>query len=72
MLLKNKIKMDSMNFTNLDVDVNDSGDFIKNNFQLEESIEMESNKTFYTIVLIVILLVVIIKKFCKNFDLNFY
>lgn len=52
-----------MNFTNLDV--NDSGDLIKNNFQLEESIELESNKTFYTVILVVILLVVIIKKFCK-------
>jgi len=56
--------MDSMNFTN--IDVNDSGDLIKNNFQLEESIEMESNKTFYTVVFIIVLLVVIIKKFCKN------
>lgn len=63
--------MDSMNFTNLDVDVNDSGELIKNNFQLEESIEMDSNKTFYTAVLLVILLVVIIKKFCKFFFPNF-
>ncbi len=56
--------MDSMNFTN--TDVNDSGDLIKNSFKLEESIEMESNKSFYTVVLIIIVLIAIIKKLCKN------
>ena len=57
--------MDSRNFTNLEIDVNDSGELIKNNFQFEESIETESNKTFYTVVLLVILLILIIKKFCN-------
>lgn len=47
-------------------DINDSGELIKNNFEITETIESESNKTFYTIVLIIILLVFIIKKFCKK------
>ena len=47
------------------IDINDSGEIIKNNFLLQEDLDAESNKGLYTLILIVILLVIIIRKFCK-------